>query len=129
MTSYLRITSDDHGRTNPQRRRTMTTNHADTAPEVAEDAFETAPGTWGALDQQEIEVLGRLTRESDTLVRRLGQLTVQKAQILGTLQNKHNQSQVVLQQIGTRLEIPVDANWTITAEGVAVTLPQKDVPG
>lgn len=86
-------------------------------PTPAEDAVNTdLPGYVGTLEEGEMRLLNSLRQTSTQIVLKIGQLEVQKAQLLGQLDQVENRSRSVVTGATTRFGAEGN-QWNIQPDG------------
>lgn len=71
----------------------------------------------GELTVGEMRTLDSLRAAADKIVRDIGQLEVQKSQLLARLAQHEAQAQGVLASAAQRLQIPQGQTWHVTPDG------------
>ena len=75
------------------------------------------------LTDEESRTLADLRRQGNDVIFQIGHHEVQKARLLGRLQQIEAEAQGVLDQVGQRLGIPDGTAWTVLPDGSVQVLP------
>jgi len=75
----------------------------------------------GDLTLSELRELERLRKQRDLACLRIGELELEKAQLLLVAQSATIASEALMFQVASRIGIPQGVAWTITPDGVVHT--------
>jgi hypothetical protein len=86
------------------------------------------PNIIGELSPEARAMLSQLQMATEQHIRRLGQLEVEKARILGMINDLQGKAQEILGHEAERLKIPKDQQWQVMPDGKARLVPPQGVP-
>ena len=90
-----------------------------TIPETPEEAVENqeAPGYVGTLEQDEFQMLRSLQQMSSQTVMKIGQLEVQKANLLASLRGSEQRAQAMMDRAAERFGVAPGQRWSVGPDG------------
>ena len=101
----------------------MATDLNNPPPEVSGETQPTDPTVVGVLTEQENNALGMLRRQGQQIQMKIGEMEIQKARLLGTMQDFENQAQTVLTQAGKRMGVTEGQPFSVAPDGTVRLIP------